>query len=378
MARALATLALALLVVVAGCQAPLSGGNSPAPTDATTAPSDATATTEPESTATETTTEQPDTPTTTPRATPTPTATPTPEPPQNPWHAETVVVGIDPGPEGRTYEPLVTDAIEYWQTEAAEYSTYEKPVEFQLRPGASDPDLVINFTAQVICGSYGPAAGCAPVLNDTHTAEPPEEMAIETGRHPALVYRTLKHEFGHVLGVQHNREPLPLMAAGHEVDEQVPDVTERDFAFPDTTLYVYLNLSGVDSTTAKHYEREVEHALEYWADGGDGHLDRDIEFVRVDEPHRADIEIRFTDPGKTGDEEVSRGVSAGFNLDGDEAVEYHDLTVITVHGIDQDAIGWHVGHWLGWELLGAESDSELPDVLQRDASYSERRGTWYD
>jgi hypothetical protein len=75
-------------------------------------------------------------PTATPAATPTPTATSTPTatpppPPDNPYEADPVVVGVE-NPTNRSFAPLVREATTYWEANGSKYGDYE--ANFVVKP----------------------------------------------------------------------------------------------------------------------------------------------------------------------------------------------------------------------------------------------------
>ena len=117
--------AVVVLLVCAGCvgpglDAPGTGAPESTPTgsDATRAP-DATATPGP--------------------STPTPTAV---GERANPWGTEPIVVAVeDAAGTGREWTPLVREATAFWTANAERFAGY--PVEYDVRPDAADPDLVI-------------------------------------------------------------------------------------------------------------------------------------------------------------------------------------------------------------------------------------------
>lgn len=72
----------------------------------------------------------------------------------------------------------------------------------------------------------------------------------------------------------------------------------------------------------------------------------------------------------------SCGLVYGSDPDGDRALEFYNRQEILLKDIDIDAMGWHVGYWLGFSIASADDRSELPKPFQ-DADYDDRRD-WHE
>ena len=148
-----AAVALAAVVVLTGCVGPAFDAPDTEPTPPgsadTTAGSDA-ATRVPDG-ATPTAGE----------STPTPTAV---GERANPWGSEPVVVAVeDPAGTDREWAPLVREATAFWAAESERFAGFR--TEYEVRPDAADPDLVIEFVGTVPeCDGASDAAGSAPLL----------------------------------------------------------------------------------------------------------------------------------------------------------------------------------------------------------------------
>lgn len=130
----------------------------------------------------------------------------------NPWNQDTLVVAVEDRTNStRDFESLVSSALEYWEAHDDDYAAYT--VSFELRPQAENPDVVVSFRENVVCDGFREmVAGCAPVLNSSSPPPVPAVVRVEAGMDDQQTLETLKHEFGHVLGIRHCRKPMPLMS----------------------------------------------------------------------------------------------------------------------------------------------------------------------
>lgn len=244
---------LVCFVLLAGCSG---GGSTSTPTAAATTDTPTTAPTE--TVATETTTER----RTTRRTTTTKAV-------DNPWGKTPIVVGIRNDGDARNYTPQVRAAVKYWKTNGSEYATWEPAL--VVRPNASDPDVVVRFKKAVtLCGfTVEPGAsylGCASILEPDTRPQSPETVAIRSGMTNDSTYRTVRHEFGHILGLDHGEPPVEVMNESDVVTQQVYSI------FVDTSR---ISLRG-DTTI-----RQTEHVMQYYDDGAEGWLEEDVTFELV-------------------------------------------------------------------------------------------------
>jgi len=346
--------ALAALTVLAGCVGPAVDvpATEPPPTDrdASTDAPGATAT-------------APGTPT----ATPTAAAAGT-----NPWGSEPVVVAVaDPAGTDREWTRLVREATAFWEANAERFAGF--PIEYAVRPDATNPDVVIEFVETVPeCDGSSDAAGCAPLLTDGRQIDRPETVSVRTGFSDDSTVTVIQHELGHTLGLTHDDGPADVMAARSVLyTEPLPDATEREFAWDDAEFTVYVD--AANASDPEGFEAQVRRALDYYEDDPPG-MPTNLTFTPVDDPDDAEIVVRPVETSPCGSGAASCGGTVGWDPDGDGAVETYAELRISLVDLD-GAVGWHVGYWLAFGF-GAEADAEKPPPF-RDASYEERRAAWW-
>lgn len=363
-------LLLVLLVLLAGC-----GGSveevdtttaqttqTPSPTQVTTSET----ATEPVETTTESTTE---TPTTTPR-------------PDNPWNSKNVTVTIQyKVNESRDISPLVNETLQYWNNHSDEYGAYSD-VQFVSAPHKFFADIVVVVVPEIeSCGEgdTDTTVGCASVLDEYDTPTVPERVRVVAGYSDNSTTQILKHEFGHIMGVEHGEEPMPLMEPiGQHTYLSQPDAADRALPWRDSTLSVYVDTGNVTSHDKDEVNEQINHALSYYEGGADGHVPKNVSFTRTENRSAADIRISIPDDAFecAGERmrEGSCGMYRAYDTDTDDAFEYYSRWSIRVRNIDRDAVSWHVGYWLA-DAFGLSKD-ELPEPFV-DADHDDRRSDWW-
>lgn len=368
----LRAVALLALVLLAGCGSNVS--DTPTSTVTTTVESTPSVTT-----AERTTTITTENPTTTETTATTTTADSKPE---NPWGEQNVTVAIwNRANPDRSIGPLVNETLAYWNEHASEYGDYD--VTFVSRPNRRDADIAVEYVTNIDeCGydSTDDTVGCAPVLDKYDTADRLERVRVVAGYSNNSTVQILKHEFGHVLGIDHGEEPMPTM---QEIGQfrylSQPDIADRPVPWFNSTLSVYADFETLPGHDRDDAREQVNHALDYYESGADGAVPRNVSFVWTSNESAADVRIRFPDdPFDCGGEhmrEGSCGSSWAYNTDTDDAYEYYSEYLIRLRGLDMDVVGWHVGYWLA-DAMGLVED-ELPDPFV-DAGHDDRRSDWWE
>lgn len=363
--------AVSLLLVLAGCTGqPGTDTSTPTPTVTDAADLPATTTTTTTTTTVPTSSER----TTTARPTPTTVA-----PPENPWQSETVTVAVQHWNQSAVpaiYLAAVRNATQYWNAEYSEYSAFED-IRFEVAPNATDPDVVVNVVEEVdLCENTVDETfvGCADIHKPGDVVYGSSSVQIEAGYTPASTNETMRHEFGHLLGLEHGMEPLPLMAAtSAKVKQSVPDATDRSNPWLSTNLSVAI--TGSPSETQRE---QIEHALAYIEGGADGLITEDRpEFTIVSDVDEADIVIEASRNSWACGDEYSGGSCNelyGYDEDADDALEYYSEATITLAATDGETTAWHVAYWLAVDF-GATED-EIPEPV--DGEDDDPRSEWWE
>ena len=288
------------------------------------------------------------------------------------WGDDPIVVAID-GDGDRNYTPFVREAVDYWEANGSRYAAYD--AEFVLRPDAGDPDLVVDFVPEVgQCGDVSGPAGCAPRLSADDRVDTPLTVEIQSDLSNESTVFVAKHEFGHVLGLTHDDEPQDVMA--HESSLATlpkPNATERALPWNDSTLTVAVD--AANASDPEEVREQVRHALDYYERGGEGTVPENVSFRLVENRSAADVVVDFTDELPCDDGTGSCGTRGGVDVDEDGELERYNRLRISVSDVDTDAVGWHVGYWLGYGF-GFTDGSDWPDPF-RDADSDDRRSEWW-
>lgn len=292
---------------------------------------------------------------------------------RTPWGTGPVVVAVEAGAAGnRSVRPLVARAVDYWNRNAPRYGDYA--AQFRLTKNASEADVVVRFREEVPCQGETGWLGCAPVYDATSDAAAPSYVDVRAGYTDESTVTTLKHEFGHLLGLTHGEAPRPVMNASHDaVRLPAPNVSERANPWPDRNVTVYVDDEGEPEPRQDAIATQVARTLDYYESGANGTTPPNVSFETVENRSEADVVVSFpSDPTcRTG--AGSCGRTYGRDVDADGRLEHYTRSRIEISGVPTDAVGWHLGYWLG-SALGATDRSELPPPFRTDEN---RRGAWW-
>jgi hypothetical protein len=148
------------------------------------------------------------------------------------------------------------------------------------------------------------------------------------------------------------------------------NVSEQALPWATNTIAVAVEHDTFEANDST-MDRQVGHALSFYATGANGTVPGNLSFERT-APRHADI-IVTNSSQRCSISAGSKARMTGQNLDQDAALEYYTRGRICL-AVDGEAAGWHTGYWLGTTM--GLSRSELAPVF-RNASYEERRGEWW-
>ena len=134
--------------------------------------------------------------------------------PDNPFEEDPIVVNVTYGENiTESYDSLTNTSIDYWNEHDEQYGNWTANLSF--RPDAEQAEITIHFVEEIdSCGLnfaiMSSFTGCSDLIKDYHTYDH-TTVEIVGERPKESVKRTVKHEFGHIYGIEHGEEPMPLM-----------------------------------------------------------------------------------------------------------------------------------------------------------------------
>jgi hypothetical protein len=166
------------------------------------------------------------------------------------WESTTVTVGksgLVDAVDGE--DELIEEGLSYWSANAEQY--LDHPATFEYEPQATEPDIQIEFVERIdscFDDSRDEIAGCAPILPNESVPDG-ERIRIETVDGAAFLSHVIKHELGHVLGLDHDDQPEGIMS--NDPDDWNGDSTSWELSATDT----------------RDQRDELSHRGEQWFDG---------------------------------------------------------------------------------------------------------------
>lgn len=303
------------------------------------------------------------------------------EPPDNPFEQSNVTVAITGSPDYMNATREVRSALDYWESgEGNKYSDYD--VNFILEPNASDARVTVEFKESIYCDYTITAdnAGCASVLNNDTTADQTENVEIMSGYSNNSTQQILRHEFGHLYGLEHGEEPMPLMSEEMSLTRQNrPNASERRNgweSFDDFTvryqLTIATNTSTIPDFRQDDVDEQVGEVIDYFNNDPNSKIPPSLTLTRSSTSTEADIEVRI---GDTGDPDIASTQSVyGYDLDTDDAIEQYSKIVITIDpDVPTEHFGYHIAYPIQASFLGP--NQEYSNELD---GHDDDREDWYD
>lgn len=272
---------------------------------------------------------------------------------------------------GRNYATYLEEAAEYWERVDESHLGYD--IDFDVRPDSTDADIVLRVVNDIdTCGEEdddsGSYLGCADINNPDGSAPPRTDARIVGGLTQSSAVEVMKHEIGHTLGLTHDDDPQSVMSATTMVRVlSEPDVDERNNPWQNNPITVEYDLSSISEANRSEVRKQLDHAVEYYNGGADGHMPDGVSFRTVDTDGDITIEVS---PGAY-DTDMRRW---GYDTDTDTAFEYYSRMEITISGVYTEHTGWHAGYWLGY-AFGASDTDDLPPPFD-DPNTDERSDWW--
>ncbi|WP_396610569.1 hypothetical protein ACH9L7_09995 [Haloferax sp. S1W] len=300
------------------------------------------------------------------------TSTPTSEvttapPPQNPFRSDPIRVGyvVADGAKNRSYEQTVKGALTFWNNRSD--GSYDANYTFVSDP--SEAQILIRFVDEITyCDGYdNSTVGCAPILEKHETAAPSETVRIEDDYALTSTRDIIVHELGHTRGLVHeDGAALPIMNETIDallIPEQ--NLENRSYGWNTTEFRVYFDTAGtVSSVEEDDYRQEVREGWEYWVSETD-HLEKDISYRFVDSPEAANVVVKIRD------HEGVRWEYWALNTDSDDNLEQYENATLYVGERNPDYIDYNTAHALGYLLLNAENESQLPEPFDGDDEFGD-------
>ncbi|MFB6284165.1 MAG: matrixin family metalloprotease [Halobacteria archaeon] len=295
-------------------------------------------------------------------------------PNKNPWQQRKVTVGIDRSTDiGRNYSSHVRKAVNYWMNNMnkADYRIY-----FDVDPDATNPDVMVVVKESIEKCNRNPVsgiiAGCTKLIENKPNLKipTPVELKVDWRLSDEVLLTTLKHEFGHILGLEHDDEPAELMrhnATGY-----------NRFDLPWNQNRTYLYVDNVDEIrNNRDFYRQIEHVAEYFTT----ELNKNVSVTRF--PSEADVYVSVPSDMNCseGNHRVSKrsghasctSAIGDYDDDGERDVK---IKLNQTYGEQPKvkAAGWHVGYWLA-RLYGYPRH-EVPEVFDPESPGNERVEWW--
>lgn len=249
--------------------------------------------------------------------------------------------------------------IDYWNSNAEKYSDY--PATFTFVSSQSDADIVVAMNEDIRrCAEGTDALGCAPILDRTAPASTPITVQVETGFTLEDTTEVMQHEFGHVLGLDHGEEPMPLMSesTAAELARDVQNLNSRSYGFQKSTLGVYIdNESFGDSSD--NVRSGVIEAIEWYEEGNAEATPEDFNMVLVDSEAEAELVVRQNRTACSGTYYWCT-LPYVTDLDTDDQPEYYSVAYINLRHGSNEKVAYNFAKGAGFVIANAPTSDDAP------------------
>lgn len=150
----------------------------------------------------------------------------------HPLEGTATVDVVDHSESPHDLEAMTREALAFWEENAPAYAGFA--VAFEVvdpADGGETPDVEIRYVddrAELSgCRDHDDdVLGCAPIVPGGARLQRPANVEVVAGRRPyGEVLLTVKHEVGHVLGLDHDDEPAWIMS--NDIRDRLPEYDTR-------------------------------------------------------------------------------------------------------------------------------------------------------
>lgn len=262
------------------------------------------------------------------------------------------------------------DALSYWNKNASRYDTAWQ-AQFEIINDTRRADVEVRFVEDIQrCANSSDALGCAPIIGANEQITSQARIRIEEGYAKQSAEVIIQHEFGHLLGLVHGQEPLPLMSATYDAQlaGNIPNVDTRDYGFDDSVLPVYVDYETFEADQERVRE-EIVQTMEWYEDGNVESVPNDIRFTFTEEIDEAAFVLRYNQT-VSDDGFAYRIQPYGRSVDTDEAIEYYSTGIFRFGG-DTDTLSYYFAEGSGYMIANTATLDDAPPDGVRESEYEE-------
>jgi len=274
-------------------------------------------------------------------------------------HNVTVALTNRDGKVTATHRAALNQTLQYWNTTGQDYGDYQ--ADWQLVRDKRSADVLVAMTDEIVdCSGTTDAVGCAPILTKDVAASYTQTVQIEAGWDENSTTRVMKHEFGHILGLDHGVAPTDVMAAQTAIQPKgdIQNLNTRNYAFEDTTLKLHVEYDELDPSKSE-LRPELIKAIEWYEAGSVEQLPDDLQFEFSDSYNESHIVV--TKNGTVcGDRYGACTDPISIDTDNDDRPEYYLLADIYLNNAGEDDAAYWFAKALGVALTHSPEWDDAP------------------